>query len=172
MSIKYVFSSIHVLLLVSLLTYPFVIAKNYVFDKLYVLLFLLGKLSWIFCKDECYISYIFKKIENPTYILGNNAKEMDDLLQLSPNNYIGRFLSHGVLVFPLVYAAEIVIVNHRSKIIPNFSLGLIIVFYIFYLYYIRFMKSRTCVGTGWILFFKSIYSFILFVVIYKYFVLL
>jgi hypothetical protein len=171
MSIKYVFSSIHIFLLVSLLMYPFIVVKNYTLDKFYVLLFLLGKLSWIFCKDECYISYIFKKLETPHYVLGNNAKEMDDLLQISPNNYIGRFLSHGVLVFPLVYAAEIVIVNNRSKIIPNFSLGIIIVFYIFYLYYIRFIKNRNLIGNSWILFFKSIYSFILFFVIYKYFVL-
>jgi len=171
MKAKYIFSYIHVLLLASLLSYPFLVLKNYFFDKFYVLLFLLGKLSWIFCKDECYISYIFKKIENPNYMLGNNAKEMDDLLQVGPNNYIGKILSYGVLVFPLVYAVEIIIVNNRNKIIPNFSLGIILVFYIFYLYYIRFIKSKSCSGNKFILFFKSIYAFILFCVIYKYFIL-
>ena len=171
MSIKYVFSSIHIFLLVLLLMYPFIVVKNYTLDKFYVLLFLLGKLSWIFCKDECYISYIFKKLETPHYVLGNNAKEMNDILHASNNKHIGSLLYTGVVLFPLIYAAEIVIVNNRSKIIPNFSLGIIIVFYIFYLYYIRFIKNRNFMGNSWILLGKTMYSFILFFVIYKYFVL-
>ena len=50
--------------------YGFIITKNIFYDKLYIISFVSIQFSWIICKDECFISYAMKKLENPNYILG------------------------------------------------------------------------------------------------------
>ena len=67
--------------------------KNYIItfnnlDKLYIVTFIFIPFSWSFCKDECIVSYLIKKYENPKYILGSEAENADDLINLFPNKNI------------------------------------------------------------------------------------
>ena len=60
--------------------YGFVFIKNIIFDKLYIISFISIPFSWVIFKNECIISYISKKIENPHYTLGNDPSNVKDIL--------------------------------------------------------------------------------------------
>lgn len=176
MNIKYFFSIFHIFLIILLLIYPYIISKNYLYDSIYLFLFISGKLSWIFCKDECYISYLFKKIENKDYQLGDNSSELTDIVNMYHNKYIKIMMTILVILFPTLYAINIAIINFRSKIIPNILLYIMLIFYFIYLYYVHFIKIIIKNNTEtynknifFINLFKFIYVLILFYIIYNYF---
>ena len=54
--------------------YGFLFAKHVLCDKLYAVSFVFIPFSWVVCKDECIISYLIKKYENPHYILGTEPE--------------------------------------------------------------------------------------------------
>jgi len=48
------------------------------FDGIYVIYFLLVNLSWIMLKDECFVSYLFKKSQDSQYELGDSPQDIQD----------------------------------------------------------------------------------------------
>jgi hypothetical protein len=161
-------------LIILLLIYPYIISKNYLYDSIYLFLFISGKLSWIFCKDECYISYLFKKVENKDYQLGDNSTELSDIVNMYHNKYIKIMMTILVSLFPTLYAINIAIINFRSRIISNILLYTMLIFYFIYLYYVHFIKIKISTETDnknifFINLFKFIYVLILFYIIYNYF---
>ena len=112
-------------------TYGFIIPKHSLFDKLYIITLTLIPFSWIICKDECIISYLIKKYENPNYVLGNEPENINDITNLFINktqyiifcntNYVLRLFS-------------ILIVNNRTTQISEFILVPTIMMYSFYIY--------------------------------------
>ena len=171
---KYFLSIFHIILIILLLSYPYIFYKNYLYDSIYLFLFISGKLSWIFCKDECYISYLFKKIENDQYELGDNSTELLDIVNMHDNKYIKILMNILVILFPILYAINIIVINFRSKIISNVLLYIMLIFYLIYLYYIHFIKKNINDKNNKYIFlinsFKIIYVLILFYIIYNYFV--
>jgi hypothetical protein len=174
MFFKYFLNIIHLGLIILLLIYPYIISKNYLYDACYIFLFIFGKLSWILCKDECYISYLFKKIENPDYILGNNSRELSDITKIYKNKYLQCIMTVLVILFPIIYAINIIIVNLRSNIIPKLLMYLMILFYFIYLYYVHFIKRIIIYNNRkniLINLFKFIYFIFLIYIIYNFFII-
>ena len=97
--------------------YGFIIPKNILFDKLYIINFASIALSWIICKDECIISYIVKKIENPQYNLGDDPENVKDILDLFTNYYQYRFFYNQHILLRLF---SLLIVNNRTTKINYF----------------------------------------------------
>ena len=52
---------------------------------MYIMSFVFIPLSWIMCKDECIISYVCKKLENPHYQLGSEPENVKDIIDLFYN---------------------------------------------------------------------------------------
>jgi len=172
MFFKYFLNIIHIGLIILLLIYPYIISKNYLYDTCYIFLFIFGKLSWILCKDECYISYLFKKIDNPNYVLGDNSRELSDITKIYKNKYLQYIMSGLVILFPIIYAINIIIVNLRSNIIQKLLMYLIIIFYFIYLYYVHFIKANSSNNNSKLInLFKFIYFIFLIYVIYNFFII-
>ena len=148
----------------------FIINKNILFDKLFILLFILGKLSWIVFKDECFISYLYKRVNNKDYVLGDNSTELSDILNIVKNEKLKYLLYIALLLFPVIYALEIFYVNSRIGLLPTNILILVLLFYFIYLYYIHFMKKNISKNiTNYVALFKIFYLVFLLAVIYNYF---
>ena len=111
--------------------YGFIIRKNTLFDKLYIISFVLIPFSWALCKDECIISYIIKKVENPNYILGNEPDDVKDITDLFTNK-------HQYMIFyninNLLRICSLIIVNNRTTNITYFVLTPTIILYLYYTY--------------------------------------
>jgi hypothetical protein len=111
--------------------YGFVITKNVLFDKLYVISFISIPFSWIICKDECIISYLVKKYENPKYILGSEPDNSNDITDLFPNKtiYSGFHITNHFLRI-----ASLAIVNHRTVHASGWVFSPTMILYSFYVY--------------------------------------
>ena len=73
-------------------------------------------LSWIFCKDECIISYIMKKVENNNYILGNNPENTKDVTNLFAKEHY-YFIFYNVNNLLRIFS--VLVVNTRTTHINN-----------------------------------------------------
>ena len=91
--------------------YGFIIGKNIVLDKLYIISFVSIPFSWIICKDECIISYIIKKVENNNYILGNEPENVKDISHLFTNEK-QYLIFYNVNNFLRIFS--VIIVNKRT----------------------------------------------------------
>jgi hypothetical protein len=111
--------------------YGFFPRHNQGWDTLYVIFFVSVPLSWAVCKDECIVSYLAKKIQNPHYRLGSepeNATDMSDLF-LSQSHYFYFYNANNFLRL-----CSLVIVNRRTTNI-NFALLIPIALLCFYYNY-------------------------------------
>lgn len=115
--------------------YGFIFVKNVILDKLYIISFITIPFSWVICKDECIISYITKKIENPNYILGNEPENVNDISDLFANK-------NQYLVFynitNLLRIGSVMIVNKRTTHINDFICIPTYILYLFYNYNITY----------------------------------
>jgi hypothetical protein len=111
-------------------------SKNYIIlDKLYIITFIFIPLSWSFCKDECIISYLIKKYENPKYILGSEPENATDLINLFPNKNIYFTIN---TINPLLRIVSVMLVNNRTTKISYYTISPAILLYLFYIYDIIF----------------------------------
>uniref|UniRef100_A0A6C0HSH7 Uncharacterized protein n=1 Tax=viral metagenome TaxID=1070528 RepID=A0A6C0HSH7_9ZZZZ len=115
--------------------YGIIIAKNIIFDKIYLTIFLSIPISWILCKDECIISYIIKKYNNKNYILGDNPENVDDISELFYNKKI-YFIFYNLN--QILQIISIIIVNNRTTNISYYIFIPTIILYIFYIYDISY----------------------------------
>jgi len=111
--------------------YGFIIGKNNLFDKLYIISFASITFSWIIFKYECVVSYIIKKIENPNYILGNEPDNVKDISSLFTNErqYI---IFHNINI--LLRIGSVIIVNKRTTRIDYLTIIPTCVLQLFYIY--------------------------------------
>jgi hypothetical protein len=79
--------------------YGFLI-EDKILDNFYLISFLLLPLSWVICKDECIISYLLKKYQNPHYQLGDEPENTKDISDLFPssNYYLFFYLIEYTLL--------------------------------------------------------------------------
>lgn len=109
--------------------YGFVFVKTDYLDKLYIISFISIPFSWIICKDECIISYITKKMENPNYILGNDPGNVKDISDLFLNGQHYLFFYNINLILRI---SSVIIVNNRTT---NIDYSICLPTYILYLLY-------------------------------------
>jgi len=109
--------------------YGFIIGKNTLFDKLYIISFVSIPLSWLLCKDECIISYAMKKLENHNYKLGDEPENVKDISDLFSNEY-QYFIFYNINT--LLRILSVFIVNKRSTNIDNFIFIPACVLYLIY----------------------------------------
>ena len=134
-SLVWLFSFIHLSIYIILFMGMFIIPQNNRYIYIYISLFL--GVHWIFLKGECLISYIEKKIENPTYKMGDDIQ-----LSYAPcilHIMLGRSISRRslddmrkellklLLLFYLFILADQLLVYNLFKISYNFNIILFII---------------------------------------------
>ena len=82
------------------------------YDKYYIIYFILLNLSWLLFNDECLISFIFKKLQDPGYSLGD-TNDIKDVVVI-----LGKPISQILLdyVIPLMYVINILCIISFGKI--------------------------------------------------------
>lgn len=88
------------------------------FDMYFLLYFILMNLSWVLFRDECLLSYIYKKLENPAYTLGDTVT-IDDYDLVFGKDLSKIFL--GIFI-PLLYVLNLVIIGHSMPKTRGFIL--------------------------------------------------
>lgn len=72
---------IHLIGLFTMYSLP-ILFRNKISYTLFILVYILTPISWMLCKDECFISYVVKKINNPEYKLGDSPDDYNDIIEL------------------------------------------------------------------------------------------
>jgi hypothetical protein len=143
--------------------YGFLI-EDKILDNLYLISFLLLPLSWIICKDECIISYLLKKYQNPYYQLGDEPENTKDISDLFPSSNYYLFFYHSNHLLRIV---SVIIVNHRntssSSQISYFLFYPTLIMYSIYIYDITF---RLCYRKRLYPYFQILFSAFLFTILY------
>ena len=103
--------SLHLCGMIAENVYGFFIKQHILFDTLYVMSFISIPFSWLLCKDECIISYISKKMENPNYILGDEPENVKDVSSLFANES-QYMIFYNINIFLRV--GSVFIVNNRT----------------------------------------------------------
>lgn len=116
--------------------YGFIVPKHELFDKLYIIIFTTIPCSWLLCKDECIISYLVKKYENPNYIMGNEPENSKDITDLFYNIELYRAFYHSNHILRI---CSLYIVNNRTTNIYNFIFIPTIALYSYYIYDIMYI---------------------------------
>jgi hypothetical protein len=114
--------------------YPILI-KNYLFDKIYVIIFILKNISWLVFDNECIISLFVKQQIDKNYKPGDNVFDLDDMRLISP-----MLTTIFVNYLPIVFILTITlfyIVSRRSNILDNNSLMVVLFIHIFFVLYVR-----------------------------------
>ena len=141
--------------------YGFIFIKNEFFDKLYIISFISIPFSWIVCKDECIISYITKKIENPNYILGNDPSNVKDISDLFINEY-QYLIFYNINILLRIYS--VIIVNNRTTNVHYFICLPTYILYLIYNYNITYKLNYV---NSMYPYFQIIFGMYLFTIFYK-----
>ena len=115
--------------------YGFIFAKHVLCDKLYAVSFVVIPFSWVVCKDECIISYLIKKYENPHYILGTEPENVNDITDLFPSRISYELFYHTNHALRI---ASLIIVNNRTTHVSYFICIPTFLLYSFYIYDITY----------------------------------
>ena len=157
-SIQQTVGLVHLCGIVAENIYGIVIPKTFGHDPAYMILFLSVPLSWLACKNECIISYLVKKHENPQYRMGSIPEDSNDLICLFPNPQSYR------IFFNVNYGLRMIsvfLINHRSMNLPQIILIPTLVLYTLYLYGIK--NKRQCIND---MRFKAVFLGLLLVALY------
>jgi len=141
--------------------YGFILGKNILLDRLYMIVFVSTPFSWIICKDECIVSYLMKKLENKQYIIGNEPENAKDIIDLFKNEqqYLIFYNLHNLLRM-----FSVSIVNKRTTTIHDLFFIPTCIFYLCYNYDITYrINYRKKVYP----YFQIIFSLYLFTCFYK-----
>ena len=115
--------------------YGFIIRKNIILDKLYIIGFVSIPCTWIICKDECIISYVMKKIENNNYILGDEPEDAKDIRDLFINKQQYLIFYH---INNLLRIFSVLVVNERTTNIHSMIFIPTCLLYLLYTYDISY----------------------------------
>jgi hypothetical protein len=116
--------------------YGFFREKDKWCDTLYMLSFVMIPFSWLLCKDECIVSYIIKKKDNPYYMLGDEPENVNDISDLFPSE---RLYFYFFIPFSTALrCGSVIIVNYRTTHIPMYIISPTILLYVLYNYDISY----------------------------------
>ena len=116
------------------LFYP-IIFKNYLFDNIYIVVFVLKFISWLLLNNECMISLIFKQYINSNYKPGNDIHDLTDMKNTSP--FLTKIFQNFIIIIFIFICILICIVSQRSNILDINLLIILILIYVIYILYIR-----------------------------------
>lgn len=136
--VKNIIGYLHLLLCIFKYIYGYVFPSILLFDSLYIAFFAIIPLSWIFLKGECITSYFIKKYENNNYKLGDDAYNYKDITDLFSNNTVYFYYTN---ITRFIYIGSLIIVNNRTKIVPNYIFYIILILFILYSYDIELFNS-------------------------------
>jgi hypothetical protein len=91
--------------------YGFVVPDLHELDTLYLMWYYILPVSWLLFRGECVVSYIAKKIKDPSYQLGSEANNNSDIADLFPNHLSYRIFS---VVSTAAYFTSVQIVFNRT----------------------------------------------------------
>ena len=107
-------------------------------DHIYLIHSICLPVSWILCKDECILSYIIKKRENPKYILGSEPQNVKDIIDLFPSTYTYYWFYH---INHIVRIGSLIIVNNRTSFLSAYIWYPFLSIYTLYIYDITFQTN-------------------------------
>jgi hypothetical protein len=90
--LSYILGYLHIIL--GLAASLYFLWRNEVLDVFYILYFIGMNISWVLCKNECIVSYIFKRMNDPNYKMGENIKvdDYDYILGKTGSNIYTHYL--------------------------------------------------------------------------------
>ena len=120
---------VHVAWTVFISIYAFIISKARGYDFYYIGYVLLLVVSWLAFKDECLITYAYKKYKNPDYVMGQDSNKLKD-----SEDIFGEELSRSVInIIITLTIISIYCVSKRSHFAPNYVWSLFVLFLALYL---------------------------------------
>jgi len=126
-----IISYFHVFILFIVTFYPLIFSIQY---DIYYINYQFGLyLSWIICKNECLITYCYKKYNNTNYKLGDRANDMDDIYLIIEKNIYNQY------ILKIIFCGNIInniVVFYRN----NIELYLILLLNIGFIFYIFNLK--------------------------------
>lgn len=128
---KNIIGYIHIFLGIVKDIYGYIFPQILILDAIYLIIFACIPLLWIINKGECIISYYSKKCENPDYQLGNEPFNHSDISNLFPNKTYYTLFSN---ISTFVYIGSLLIVNYRTRIIPDYLFYITIILLLVYIY--------------------------------------
>jgi hypothetical protein len=124
---------IHILLILFLALYVFFIQKSK-YDYIYLAFIYFILLHWILLDGECIISYLYKKIKNNNYSLGDNFRN-DDFYYV-----FGNYKNKVLMIYNLMLLFNIYIVCNRNNI-NNYFICIYLMLYIYFVLYFSYLSG-------------------------------
>lgn len=104
--------------------YPFI----YNYDIEYVNYYVWILLSYTYFNAECPISYIYKKIKDPSYIAGTSLTSFDDIYAIVPKEYANTYVF--IMSCLSIYGLFIALNRLKTPFISIATNGIIALYYI------------------------------------------
>ena len=136
--LKYLIAYIHITFSLVLSTY-FLWRSDFL-DLYFLLFFILMNLSWVIFNNECLLSYLYKGLNNPDYVLGQTTSIDDFILVLGKAN-AQIFVEY---LIPLIYIVNITAILYFGKITKPLKYGMSVglISYFFYMLSLRLPSAE------------------------------
>jgi hypothetical protein len=130
---KEIFSYLHIICPFIISTYLFWRADT--FDIFYVYYFITLNISWLLFKDECLISYIYKKINDPSYVLGASTN-VDDFEYILGKNISDKMINYYI---PFMYVLNFLVIIYLGKLENSVKIFMLlsVISYCIYIYSLK-----------------------------------
>ena len=130
---KEIFSYLHIICPFIISTYLFWRADT--FDIFYVYYFITLNISWLLFKDECLISYIYKKINDPSYVLGASTN-VDDFEYILGKNISDKIINYYI---PFMYVLNFLVIIYLGKLENSVKIFMLlsVISYCIYIYSLK-----------------------------------
>jgi hypothetical protein len=158
---------LHMALGVFLTFYGIVFSKSW-FDYVYLIFMYLMVVHWTFLNGECIVSYHFKRLNDPAYIMGEdvNENEIDVVFKDYPYTVkIAMFLKN------LIWTITLYLVLKRCKFSKNMTFVFTFLFFIYHM--TRTFTTDHCKNEPFLIFQEIIkyaillYGILFFYILYK-----
>ena len=136
--LKYLVAYIHITF--SLVLNIYFLWRSDFLDLYFLLFFILMNLSWVIFNNECLLSYLYKGLNNPDYVLGQTTSIDDFILVLGETN-AHIFVEY---LIPLIYIVNIGAILYFGKIAKPLKYGMSVglISYFFYILSLRFQNAE------------------------------
>ena len=103
------------------------------YDFYYILYILLLVTSWLLMKDECFVTYIYKKWSNPSYVMGADGMDLADAELIFGKDSVRI----GIIILMVFTVSSISMVSRRSRLAPFYVWMPFVVCFVIYLFTLR-----------------------------------
>ena len=114
----------HICHLFVLTIYPYI----YAYDVEYVNYYVWILLSYTYLNAECLISYLYKKLQDPSYIAGTTLTSFDDMYNIAPKEYVNMYVF--TMSFLFMCSLWMVLTRLNTSLITIVTNGIIVLYYI------------------------------------------